>query len=186
MSEKNEATQKKPFYKRPWFIILAVILVIGFARSGFNKQLPNKEYKRQTAQPAEKTAQEGQEQTSGQTAEADLPEQQEDREYQLCVADDLFEALKNNALNAKNIYNGQYIELSGILNDMDSDGAYFGVGAFDDSVYDSVICSIKNEEQKNTIAGFSMGDMINVRGKITDVGDILGYYMDVDEIVVAE
>lgn len=185
MEEKNEVKQKKPLYKRPWFIILAVIAVIGFARSGLLKPLPNKEYKRQTVQPAENTAQESPEQ-SGQTAETPQVQPEEEHEYQICIADDLFEALKNNALNAKNTYNGQYIELSGVLNNMDSDGAYFGVGAFDQSVYDSVTCSIKNEEQKNIIAGFSTGDMIIVRGKITEVGDILGYYMDVDEIVVAE
>lgn len=156
MEEKNEVKQKKQLYKRSWFIVLAVIAVIGLARSAFNKQLLNKEYKRQTAQPAENTVQESRER-SGQTGDAPQVQPEEEHEYQICIADDLFEALENNALNAKNTYNGQYTEISGVFNNMDSDGAYFGVGAFNQSVYDSVICSIKNEEQKILLPAFQPG-----------------------------
>ena len=45
-----------------------------------------------------------------------------------------------------------------------------------------VLCSIENEEQKNVIMKMAIGDTVVVRGKITRVGEALGYYLDIDDI----
>ena len=41
---------------------------------------------------------------------------------------------------------------------------------------------IKNDEQLEKIKGLSKGDAITVKGKVTDVGEVLGYYIDIDSI----
>ena len=45
-----------------------------------------------------------------------------------------------------------------------------------------VQCYIKNDDQKAQIASMSKGDTITLKGKCTDVGEVLGYSLDIDEI----
>ena len=46
----------------------------------------------------------------------------------------------------------------------------------------SVQCYIKNDDQKTAIMDMSIGDTVIVKGKITDVGEVMGYSLDIDEI----
>ena len=45
-----------------------------------------------------------------------------------------------------------------------------------------VQCYIKNDDQKAKIASMSKGDTVTLKGKCTDVGEVLGYSLDIDEI----
>ena len=45
-----------------------------------------------------------------------------------------------------------------------------------------VQCYIKNDDQKTAIMDMSIGDTVIVKGKITDVGEVMGYSLDIDEI----
>ena len=88
-------------------------------------------------------------------------------------------------MKAQNTYKGQYVELHGYLSNIDSDGKYISLGADPenyDYMFESVHCSIKNDEQKEVIMDLNKDDPIVVRGKITDVGEVLGYYLDIDSI----
>lgn len=90
--------------------------------------------------------------------------------------------LKDNAMKAENTYNGKYVEVTGILTTIDSDGKYFCVDESDFDLY-GVQCRFKNEDQKQVIMNHSRGDTITVRVKITDVGEVLGYMADTIEFV---
>ena len=95
---------------------------------------------------------------------------------------ELFDALKKNALSAEKTYNGQYVEIEGYLGTIDSGGKYICVEASSNSydyLFDSVQCYIKRAEQTMEM---SAGDPITVRGKITAVGEVLGYSLDIDSI----
>jgi len=46
-------------------------------------------------------------------------------------------------------------------------------------------CGIETEEQKNAIMEMNSGDKVTVKGKVTMVGDVLGYYVEMDSIAVA-
>jgi hypothetical protein len=99
---------------------------------------------------------------------------------------ELFDMLSGNALNAQNTFKGQYVELTGYLETIDSNGRYISVGADPgDYTYllDSVHCMIRrNSGQLEQIMEMKTGDPITVRGRITDVGEVLGYYLDIDGI----
>ena len=41
-------------------------------------------------------------------------------------------------------------------------------------------CYIKNDEQKKAVSEMNVGQDIIVRGKCTDVGEVLGYSLDID------
>lgn len=45
-----------------------------------------------------------------------------------------------------------------------------------------VQCYIKNDEQKTAIMNMSVGDTVSVKGKITDIGEVMGYSLDIDAI----
>lgn len=103
--------------------------------------------------------------------------------YTVYTVDQLMEDLDKNAANASSVYKDQYVELTGRLAVIDSDGKYVSIHPLNDkwSIV-GVLCSIENEEQKNVIMKMAIGDTVVVRGKITRVGEALGYYLDIDDI----
>lgn len=104
-------------------------------------------------------------------------------EYTKYTVDELEAILDENAAKAAEL-NGQYIELTGELTVIDSSGEYIGLYALDDVFdFEGVMCYITNDEQLAQVKEFKAGDKITVRGKITDVGEIFGFTIDMTEIL---
>lgn len=104
-------------------------------------------------------------------------------EYVSISVDELENVLKNNAAAAKEKYNKQYLEIKGRLGVIDADLKYIGIYSLTDSFdLTGIHCTIKNDEQKEIVKTLSTGDTITVKGKITNVGEVLGYYLDITEI----
>ena len=103
--------------------------------------------------------------------------------YEKVTAKELIDTLQNNALKAKENFKDKYVEITGRLNVIDASGAYITVNPLgDDFVLTGVQAYIKTDEQKQVVSGLSKGDKITVKGKIKDVGEVLGYSVDIDEI----
>ena len=103
--------------------------------------------------------------------------------YEKVTAKELIDALQDNALNAKEKYKDKYVEITGKLNVIDASGKYITVNPIgDDFVLTGVQAYIKTDEQKQVVSELSKGDKITVKGKIKDVGEVLGYSVDIDEI----
>jgi len=97
--------------------------------------------------------------------------------------DTLFEDLDNNAMVAEEKYNNARIKLTGKIKSFDSDGKYFSIGSPDNSyMFSSILCDI-TEDQKSELMKFSKGDLITLKGTITSIGEIIGYSLDVEEIL---
>lgn len=110
--------------------------------------------------------------------------QNQPKEYQKVTKDELGAALKDNAAAAKDTYNKQYLEVSGKLGTIDSDLSYITIESPTDAFdLQSVHCKIKTQEQKDKVKTLKKGQEITIRGQITDVGEVLGYSMDIDEIL---
>lgn len=148
---------KKPFYKRWWFITLAVILVIGIFSSMSNGD-------------KQATKEQGNEQQTNQEIV-----------YTDYSVAQLITDLQDNALNAKNKYGGQYVRVTGKLSVIDSSGKYISIdnGGFD---FVNVQCYLKNDEQRAKIASMAKGDSITIKGKVKDIGEVMGYSIDIDEV----
>ena len=154
------AKNKKPIYKRPWFIALILIVVVAvFAGGGSDEPAP----------------------AGGDTTEPKAEEQV--IEYKAYSVGELTDALEANAMKASETYLDQYVELSGQLSVIDSSGDYFSIErtGSDFDLY-NVTCYFQNDDQKQVIMDSEIGDVLTVKGKITDVGEILGYSLDVDDI----
>mgnify|MGYP003302001353 CR=1 FL=1 len=153
------AKNKKPIYLRPWFIVLILFIVIG-AMAG----------------------------TGGSSSNTDSSKVEEQEEititYTPCTVDELVEVLEENALKANETWNGEYVELTGKLSTIDSSGDYISLSPVDSWLsFTNVLCYIENDDQLNRVMDMNVDEIVTLRGKITDVGEVLGYYLDIIEIV---
>ncbi|HZJ75029.1 MAG TPA: hypothetical protein VFD25_00435 [Clostridia bacterium] len=113
-------------------------------------------------------------QGSAGTTEAPTP-------YEITV-DALVDALNENALSAAENFKGKYVKVTGKLSVIDSSGKYFSIAPMDKEwSLDSVMCYIKSE-QKQTVAQLKKGQKVTVIGTITQVGEVMGYSLDVKSI----
>ena len=93
------------------------------------------------------------------------------------------DALESNAA-AKDTYNKKNLEITGRLGTIDSDLKYFSLMSnTNDFDILGISCYIKNKDTKDVVKSLSKDQTIVVKGKITDVGEVLGYSLDIDEII---
>lgn len=155
----------KPIYKRVWFWVLALILVLGIAGAAGGSG--------------------GSSTDSGSTASDTQTEAAEEEkiEYEEVTTDELSDALEANAVNASDTYKGNYYAVTGRLSNIDASGKYISLVDINDEWSINVIqCYIKNDEQLEKVKSMTTEDTVTVRGKITDVGELMGYSMDIDSI----
>lgn len=151
------AKNKKPVYKKPWFIALIVVVLVAVIVGG----------------------------GSGSGSGGSESNEEQKVEYKAYGVGELIDDLEANAMKASEKYLNQHVELTGQLSVIDSSGAYFSIertgGDFE--LY-NVTCYLQSDEQKKVIMEASVGDVLVVKGEITDVGEILGYDLDVASIKI--
>lgn len=155
--------KKKPFYKKWWFILLVVLVVLG--------TISNKK--------------EGTTKTESNQTQSSVTKEETKKEvvYEKITAKKLLDDLKNNALKAEQTHNKKEYEITGEISVIDAQGKYIGINPVgDDFVLTGIQAYIKNDDQKQVVAELSKGDKITVKGKIKDVGEVMGYTVDIDEI----
>lgn len=158
-SSKKES-QKKPVYKKWWFWVIIVFVLFAIGGGSSTKE-------------------------GNQSQQNDNTSESKPIEYLSVNIDTLEDDLKNNAASAKEKYNGKYLEISGRLGTIDSDLKYIGLlSASDKFDLVGVHCTLKDDNARNMVKSLNKDQNIIVRGKITDVGEVLGYYLDVTEIIV--
>ena len=144
---------KKPIYKRVWFWILAIVVVVVAVGSLGGGDDGNSEG------PSEPI------------------------EYTVCTVDEMIALLEENALSASDTYKDQYVEVTGRLDVIDSNGNYISIYPINNEfALTGVQCKIKNDEQLDTVKSLTKGQNVTIQGKVTDVGEVLGYTMDIDAI----
>ena len=105
-------------------------------------------------------------------------------EYIKVTKDDLDEALENNAAAAKETYNNKYIEVTGKFGNIDSDLKYISLySSTKEYDFNGIHCTLKNNDQRNIAKSLTKDQEITVKGKVTDVGEVLGYYLNITEII---
>lgn len=116
--------------------------------------------------------------------EEEKVEEKAEIEYISATVDEMYEILHDNALKAKKTYGDQYVEVTGILGTIDSNGNYICLEEMNTAYsFYSVQCFVKNDEQLDHVLEMSSGKKYTIRVKITSVGEILGYSGDIVEFV---
>lgn len=165
------AKNKKPFFTKPWFIAIVVIFIIGAIASGGKSGSTN------TNKVANKANSDASE-VKDTVAESTAPTV----EYTSYTVDDLMAQLEGNALKASNDHKGENVRITGKLGVIDSSGKYITLYPDTDFAIIGVQCYIKNDDTKAKVAELSKDSLVTLTGKITDVGEILGYSLNIDNI----
>ena len=92
--------------------------------------------------------------------------------------------LDQNEMRAQKKYADKWFEITGTLGNMDSEGEYFSL---DGEVFRmvSVHCQLpkgKREELTNKLINMEKGNRIAVKGKVTNMGEIMGYNVTIVDV----
>ncbi len=100
----------------------------------------------------------------------------------------MYEELENNILRAEYKYQSKYVEIPGILAGISSEDQYFLIidpdnGFLQSLDPDYILCSITEASNVDILLEKNIGDIITVRGQITNIDRTSGYTLDLIEIV---
>lgn len=167
---------KKPIYLRAWFIVLVVLVllgVIGGAAGSGDKKETSVTQSNETGNTKK---------DEGNTNEK-ASEPEKEIVYEEISVGKLMDDLEANALKASETYKGNYYAVTGKLLTIDASGKYISIVDADaDFAFTGVQCYIKTDDVKSVVMDLSSDEIITVRGKMKDVGEILGYSLDIDSI----
>lgn len=157
----------KPIFKKWWFWVIIGVLVIGIAGAGAagTDETPT------TNNTSNNSSNNSTSNTSTTTyAKVDLQT--------------MFDELEANALKAEKTYDKKYVEVTGKISNIDSDGSYISIEPVNASEwnFETMICYLKKDTHRDFILGKSTGDIVTIKGKIISVGEVLGYSLNIDEI----
>ena len=164
---------KIPFYDKTWFHILLVLIIFA----GIDYIIRNPDpgptvYRTPIVESAEASAQ----------SSVDLVEEtdeQETAEYSSESLSKMIDMVEDYPIKAEEEYTGKYIQVSGYLDTVDSDGKYFTIVSDPDdfTLLDNIHWSMnKDSDVYDFIKDAKEGSYITVCGEITDVGETI-YYM---------
>lgn len=163
---------KKPFYKKVWFWIIIAVVIIGLAGTGNDSEESSKKTNTNNSK------------SEVNTNNSSTKKDEEKIEYLKTDVDELEDALKDNAAKAKETYNNKYLEISGKVGTIDSDLKYLDLlSTTDEFDFSGIYCKIKDSNTKEKVKTLSKDQEIVVKGKIVDVGEFLGYRLNIDEII---
>lgn len=158
MSEANEAPKDatRPWFKKKRFwAIGVVVLVIAMQAGGGSSDSNNSSTDTATKAPAEPATE--------------------------VTAQKLITDLEGNALNAKTTWEDKRVKITGIVYNIDASGDYFSLRGDDEFSFTNVTVNI-DESLVGAVSAFTIGQEVTVTGKITGVGEILGYSVDAESI----
>ena len=105
------------------------------------------------------------------------------RSPRLCVsAKEMIAVLEGNALKAKNTYEGKRVTVSGVVGNIDASGDYFALDPEPDAFILAGIQVRTSDKFQDQVANFTADQAVTVTGKITDVGEIMGYSLKAETI----
>ena len=111
------------------------------------------------------------------------PQEEAVIEYTAYTVSEMISDLEANALKAEKKYDNQYVEITGKLQTVDSDGSYISLRPADNPYsFVNAMCYIQNDTQLDKVLEMSTDDTVTLKGKVTAVGEVLGYSIDIIEI----
>lgn len=112
-------------------------------------------------------------------------------EYQEVTVNALHEELENNILRAEHKYQDEYVEIPGILAGISSEDQYFLLIDLDNGFLQAldpnyILCSITDASNVDILLEKNIGDIITVRGQITNIDSSSGYSLDLIEVIATD
>ena len=113
-------------------------------------------------------------------ADARKAEERASIDYVSVSASQLVDDLNANAMTAKEKYKDGYYRVTGVVSNIDASGKYIDLDP-EGAAYNFTFiqCYLNDEAAKDAVRQISKGDIVTICGQITDVGEVLGYSIDV-------
>ena len=109
--------------------------------------------------------------------------QEAPKNYAEADIDVLLNDAKNNAAKANKDYKGKYVKIvNGSVFNIESNARYIQIEGSDPYTLIHVTCNPKDSKVKDAMINLSKNQRVTVYGKITDVGEIMGYQVDMDKV----
>lgn len=155
---------KKPIYKRKWFIVVVIILVLGvFGAAMGDNDTKNSESKKTTTE--KDTAIDNKDNIEDNTEE-DKTEEPEPEV--IVVAKDLAQEYDDNEIKANKNYKDKFAEITGKVSSIGEvlSSTYVVLSAEKDFALTQVQCFFKDKSEIDKIAEISKGDTVTIIGTI--------------------
>ena len=156
--------------------IIGIVCIVSFIATG---ALAPKSDEKSTSTPATS-------QTSSQSAkpaEQAKPKQEKTVDYAEADIDVLINEAKNNAAKANKNYKGKNVKITGgRVSNIESEGRYIVIEGSEQFSLLHVQCYPQNKSVKDAMLDLNKDQAITVYGKIKDVGEIMGYSLDLVKI----
>lgn len=112
--------------------------------------------------------------------EAKKAEERANIDYASVSVAQLVDDLDANAMNAKETYKGGYYRITGVVSNIDASGKYIDLDP-EGVLYNftNVQCYLNDDAARDYVRQISTGDSVTLCGQITEVGEFMGYSVDV-------
>ena len=91
--------------------------------------------------------------------------------------------LDENPMRAQNNYLNNYLAVTGMISAIDKDGDYITLEDPTKSfTIDNIYCTLKSDNLRKKVVNASVGDIVTVKGRVKDIGELTGYYLDADDL----
>ena len=158
----------QPIHKKWWFwAIIAIVCISLMSGTGNDSETTDNETTSSSAESSPSTSANSTEIT-----------------YEEVELQTMLDDLKNNAMKAEKTYQNKYVIVTGKIKNFDSDGSYITIEPVNSEAwnFETVMCYIKKDNQLDFLLTKSTGDTVTIKGKITSIGEVLGYSINIDEI----
>ena len=167
---------KSDFSKKSKLVLTGIIAILVFSSMGNKEQNQNITTQNQQVQQSQTESKKSEEVSKVKT-------ESDSQEYAEADIDILINDVKENAARANKSYNGKYVKIvGGVIDNIESDGDYITIKNRDKYSLLKVQCFPKNKEVREQIFNLNKGEYITVYGKISKVGEIMGYSLDLHKI----
>lgn len=155
--------------------IIGIVCIVSFIATG--ALAPKSDEKTANTPAAPQTSSQ-----SAKPAEQAKPKQ-ETVSYAEADIDVLINDAKNNAAKANKNYKGKNVKITGgRVSNIESEGRYIVIEGSDQFSLLHVQCYPQNKDVKDAMLDLNKDQAITVYGKIKDVGEIMGYSLDLVKI----
>jgi hypothetical protein len=189
--EAPQAAPKKPLYKKKRVIIPAALFAVVIAANAGGSGTDTTDATPAAAvapvaeAPAEAAAPEAPapaEPAPAEPAPAEPAPAEPAPAEVVTTSQEMISLLEGNALNAKQTYDGKRVTVSGFVGSIDASGKYFSLDPEPDAFILTGVQVQTGKEFQGQLAGFSKDQAVTVTGKITNVGEIMGYSLEAETI----
>ena len=104
-------------------------------------------------------------------------------EYVMCEVNGMFADLRRNPLTARETYENNCVKFYGKITDIHNYGYYILVSDTNEEWdYDIIRCVVMNKKQEEVLKTKSIGDTVFIKGRITLIGENIGFNLNIHEV----